>query len=206
MKLLDYKAIIFDLGGVILDLDYNKTSNAFVQLGIENFNELYSQAKQENLFDLLETGQISGQHFINKLLPLLPPGTSPNKVVHAWNQMLIAFPSEKLDLLLRLKQTGQRTFLLSNTNEIHWTQVERLLAKVTDYNLFEFFEKIYLSHEVHLRKPNKEIFEHVLLEQHLKPEEVLFIDDTIQHIEGALSMGINTFHLQNSDQFYDLFS
>lgn len=206
MKVHDYSAVIFDLGGVILDLDYNKTTQAFIDLGIENFDHLYSQANQENLFDLIETGKISGQHFINKLLQMLPPGTSANKVVHAWNAMLLHFPSRKLDLLMELKQSGKRTFLLSNTNEIHLTQVNRLLAKVSSNKLSDYFEKVYLSHEVHLRKPDRAIFEHVLEEGRLNRSDVLFIDDSIQHILGANEVGLTTFHLEDTSQFYDLFS
>jgi hypothetical protein len=81
---MNFDALIFDLGGVIINLDYKRTIHAFEQLGMEDFHTIYSQATQTNLFDDFETGKISAQRFINSLLPYLKPGTTPNKVVHAW--------------------------------------------------------------------------------------------------------------------------
>ena len=158
MKQNSFDAIIFDLGGVIINLDYQLTIEAFKKLGIDNFEEMYTQAKQNNLFDDYETGKISSQHFINSLLPFLPSGTSANKVVHAWNAMILDFPSKRLELLDQLN-SKYRVFLLSNTNDIHLQAVNRSLANTTDRKLESYFEKVYLSHEVKLRKPHKEIFE-----------------------------------------------
>ncbi len=190
-----FEAIIFDLGGVIINLDYQRTIDEFKKLGLPNFEALYTQAKQSNLFDDYETGKISSQHFVNGLLPFLPVGTSPNKVVHAWNAMILDFPIERLNLLDQLRDK-YRIFLLSNTNEIHYQAVERSLAKTTDRKLDTYFEKIYLSHDLNLRKPHLEIFDYVCVEQNLDPSKTLFIDDTIGHIEGANSYGLKTHHLQ----------
>ncbi len=189
-----FDTIIFDLGGVIINLDYQLTIEAFKKLGLENFEEMYTQAKQNNLFDDYETGKISSQHFINSLLPFLPPGTSANKVVHAWNAMILDFPKERLALLDHLK-SKYRIFLLSNTNDIHLQAVNRSLANVTDRKLESYFEKVYLSHEVKLRKPHREIFEMVCNDQNLEPTSTLFIDDTIGHVNGANSIGLQGIHL-----------
>ena len=205
MNINSIDAIIFDLGGVIINLDYQRTIDAFKSLGMSNFEEVYTQAQQSNLFDEYETGKISSQHFINQLLPFLPAGTSPNKVVHAWNEMILDFPLERLELLDQLKGT-HRVFLLSNTNELHLQSVERSLAKTTSRKLESFFEKVYLSHEVKLRKPHKEIFEQVCSEQKLNPSKTLFIDDTIGHINGAKSVGLITHHLQKEEEIIQLFS
>ena len=113
-----FDAIIFDLGGVILNIDYNLTAKAFQDLGLEDFDSIYSQATQSGLFDKLETGMISAQYFVNELLPFLPKGTIANQVVSAWNAMIIDFPKENLELIQKLK-AEKLTFLLSNTNEIH---------------------------------------------------------------------------------------
>lgn len=194
MEQNSFDAIIFDLGGVIINLDYQLTIEAFKKLGIENFEEMYTQAKQNNLFDDFETGKISSQHFINSLLPFLPSGTSANKVVHAWNAMILDFPSKRLELLDQLN-SKYRIFLLSNTNDIHLQAVNRSLANTTDRKLDSYFEKVYLSHEVKLRKPHKEIFELVCAEQNLNPAITLFIDDTIGHVNGANSIGLKGIHL-----------
>jgi putative hydrolase of the HAD superfamily len=194
MKQNSFDAIIFDLGGVIINLDYQLTIEAFKKLGIVNFEEMYTQAKQNNLFDDFETGKISSQHFINSLLPFLPSGTSANKVVHAWNAMILDFPKKRLELLDQLN-SKYRVFLLSNTNDIHLQAVNRSLANTTDRKLDTYFEKVYLSHEVKLRKPHKEIFELVCTEQNLNPETTIFIDDTIGHVNGANSIGLKGIHL-----------
>jgi len=120
----DVELILFDLGGVLIDIDYQATEDSFVQLGVQDFQQQYTQFQQNQLFDLFETGQISAQHFINKLLPITRKGSSPNEVVHAWNRMIGEFPLEKIALLERLSKQ-QRIALLSNTNELHMAQVTR---------------------------------------------------------------------------------
>ena len=204
MEKNSFDAIIFDLGGVIINLDYQLTIDAFKNLGLANFDEMYTQAKQSNLFDDFETGKISSQHFINSLLPFLPSGVSANKVVHAWNAMILDFPKERLELLDKLK-SNYRIFLLSNTNDIHLQAVKRSLANTTDRKLESYFEKVYFSHEVMLRKPHKEIFELVCNEQNLDPSRTLFIDDTIGHIDGSIKIGLKGLHLKGDNSIEKLF-
>lgn len=201
-----YDAIIFDFGGVIIDLDYNKTIEAFKKLGVTNFEELYSQAEQGELFNKIETGAISGQYFINELKKILPENISPNEVVHAWNAMILDIPIEKLALLEKLKSQNTRTFLLSNTNEIHIPYARRKLKKISEQSLEYYFEKVYFSHDVKMRKPNVEIFDFVCQQNNLNPEKTLFIDDSIQHIEGAKKSGLKTLHLKPEDDLLNYFS
>lgn len=183
--------IIFDLGGVILNIDYNLTAQAFKDLGAENFDEMYSQQKQFGLFDQLETGQISQQGFINEMLRLLPSETKPKQVIDAWNAMLLDLPKERLKKLEELKN-NYSLFLLSNTNSIHFEAFTKIIQKQHNLSSFQpYFEKLYYSHEIGLRKPNKEVFEHILDEQKLKAESTLFVDDSIQHVEGAKKAGLN---------------
>jgi len=200
-----YKNIIFDLGGVILNIDYNLTAKAFKKLGIENYNELYTQFNQISLFDDLEIGKITPNIFRTKIKELCKINISDTKIDNAWNAMLLDFPKERLDLLNKLKNK-YRLFLLSNTNEIHLIDYQKQLQdKFNINNLGEFFEKEYYSHVVGLRKPNREIFEMVLNENNLIASETLFIDDSIQHIEGAKLVGINAYHLTNGESITDLF-
>jgi putative hydrolase of the HAD superfamily len=205
MNLENIDTIIFDLGGVILNLDYQKTINAFQELGSTDFEEMYAQAQQNDLFDKYETGEISSQHFVNSLLPFVKERTSPNKVVHAWNAMILDFPLERLNLLDALKEKYS-TYLLSNTNELHLQEVKKALKKVTDRNLESYFTKAYFSHEINLRKPNKEIFDFVCLENSLQPDRTLFIDDTIGHVNGSIQSGINGVHLTKDKTLESLFA
>jgi putative hydrolase of the HAD superfamily len=202
---MDFDALIFDLGGVIINLDYNRTIHAFEALGMENFHDVYSQAAQSNLFDDLETGKISAQRFINSLLPYLKQGTTPNMAVHAWNAMILNVPEKKLDLLLSLKEKYP-VYLLSNTNELHVPVVRREWSKVTPLPMEHYFNRIFFSHEVHLRKPDRTIFDFVCREEGLQPERTLFIDDSIQHIRGATEFGLQTIHLTDPEALYQLFS
>lgn len=197
--------IVFDFGGVIINIDYELTIEAFKKLGIDNFEALYSQANQSNLFDDIETGKISPQHFINGLLDLLPSGISPNQVVHAWNAMLLDIPKDRIQLLKELS-SNYRIFLLSNTNSIHIDAALRTWNKVSDTPMESIFETIYFSHKIGMRKPNMEIFNYVCNEHRLSKDETLFIDDSIQHIEGAKKSGLQTLHLTGGLNIQDVFS
>lgn len=193
MKRANKEAIIFDLGGVVLNLDYTATERAFQALGIDDFSNLYSQAAQTGVFDDFETGKCSVPYFINKLLDFLPPGTSANQVVSAWNAMILHFPIENLQFLAELKKS-KRIFLLSNTNAIHLQAVNRALEAATgEKSLETYFEKVYLSHEIGMRKPHADIFEWVVSQNHLDPQKTVFLDDTLQHVKGAESVGIEAY-------------
>ena len=197
--------IIFDLGGVVLNLDYTRTAEAFMQLGLEDFPAMYSQASQTGLFDTYEKGLCSTPYFINSLLNYLPAGTTPNKVVAAWNAMILDFPKENLDLLMELKHS-YRTFLLSNTNDIHIQAVNRALERASgNKSLHPYFEKVYFSCEIHLRKPDTEIFKHVCEENRLDPGHTLFIDDTEQHVLGARAAGLEAYYLQKGEKLTQAF-
>lgn len=190
-----YKNIIFDLGGVILNIDYSILITAFGKLGLENFEEHYSKAQQEKFFDLYEKGLISSEEFTSRLKNHCKAGTTDKDVADAWNSMLLDLPQKRMDLLNKLNKT-HRTFLLSNTNDIHMTWIHNYLQKI--FGIADFsgcFEKVYLSFLLNTRKPEAEIFELVLRENNLIPEETLFIDDSPQHLEGAGKLGIQTYLL-----------
>lgn len=198
-------AIIFDLGGVILNIDYNRTSSAFKSIGLHNFDEKYSQAKQSKLFDNLETGKISEEDFFNELKKYFQRNISNIELENAWNAMLLDLPLERIDLLKKLSSQF-RLFLLSNTNLIHYKAYSVYLNRTFGKMIFdEIFERQYLSFEMGMRKPDLEIFQFVLNENKLNPAETLFIDDSVQHIEGAKAAGINAIHLNSGKTILDLF-
>ena len=197
--------ILFDLGGVLIDINYQATENAFIGLGVADFQHHYTQFNQDRLFDLFETGGISSQHFINKLLPIVKRGTSPNQIVHAWNAMILSFPKNKVNLLLELAKT-KRIALLSNTNELHMVQVQIEWNKACSVPFESLFEKVFLSHEICQRKPDMETFQWVCAQLNVEEASVLFIDDSPQHIEGAKNAGLKTFYYENTASFYALFS
>jgi len=193
------KNIIFDLGGVLLNIDYFLTEQAFIDLGISEFPKLYSQARQTSLFDDLETGRISGAAFKNQLTQIAGVEIETDQFEQAWNAMLLDIPNSHMDFLTDI-QSRYRIFLLSNTNAIHYASFQQSLKDTHGIDrLDSFFEKAYYSHLMGMRKPNRSTFETVLAENNLLAGETLFIDDSVQHVEGAKAAGIVTHHLQRQE-------
>ena len=188
--------LIFDLGGVIINIDYNLTALAFKHLGIKDFDVIYSKAKQDNLFDEFEKGNISNAVFRNHLKEHLPEGTSDKQIDTAWNSMLIAIPSHRVEWLQKLSKQ-YRIFLLSNTNRIHIKAFTELAENQFGKGVFEStFEQHYYSCNIGMRKPDADIFEKVLNDNQLDRTKTLFIDDSIQHIEGASKINLPAQWLQ----------
>ena len=199
------KNIIFDFGGVILNIDYTLTEIAFAKLGLKDFAGIYSQAAQKELFDDFEKGLVTPAYFRSEVKKYITQDVSDVQIDEAWNAMLLDLPEERVHLLDKLKST-HRVFLLSNTNDIHFTAFSSYMKNKFKRDIFaEAFEKYYVSHKVKMRKPDAEIFEFVVRENNLKKEETIFIDDSIQHIEGARKAGLNTLFLEKGKTILDLF-
>lgn len=204
LELEGIENIIFDLGGVVLNIDYQLTSKAFRSLGVNSFDDIYSQKKQSNLFDLFETGEISPADFLKELSYYLP-NVQEKEIKRAWNAMLLDLPIHRVNLLRALKQK-YRIFLLSNTNAIHEEAFLEIIQHSYGKNIFlELFEQVYLSHQIGLRKPDLECFSYVLESNDLNPKYTLFIDDSIQHIDGALNAGLRAYLLTSGTDISQLF-
>ena len=192
------KNILFDLGGVLLHVDYDMTIKKFKSLGIKNFHKYYCQKEQNALFDSLEVGKISFDNFIKSIKTIIP-SRSEKEIINAWNAMLIGMPKENIDLLKNISEK-YRLYLLSNTNIIHIEYINRYLFKNYQLkSLNPLFSKVYLSHEIGMRKPDISTFEWVIKDANISARETLFIEDSIQHIENAQKVGIQT-HLWKSNE------
>jgi epoxide hydrolase-like predicted phosphatase len=202
----EIEAIIFDYGGVLINIDYQATVDEFKKIGIYDFDAMYSQAEQSDLFNQIETGQITPDEFVQQLLRLLPKGTEPEQVVNAWNAIIKDVPKKSIKLLKALKQKGYKIYLLSNTNALHIEVANIEWDKVSVLKIEEIMDAVYYSHIVGLRKPDESIFEFVCTKHKLDVSKTLFIDDSIQHIEGAKKIGLQTYHLKNKEDIQDLFS
>ena len=198
------KTVIFDLGGVIYGVDYHKTINAFKALGIDRFEEIYAKAGQSDLFNDLEEGKISRAVFVERIKTLSGQDMISSQIFIAWNSMLLGFMPDALTCLKRLRGS-YRLFLLSNTNEIHIQEIENRVGAEVFSDFCALFEKVYLSHELGLRKPHPEVFTHIIEEQGLAASETLFIDDSIQHVEGAIKAGLRAYHLTDDQTIDQLF-
>jgi len=197
------KAIIFDLGAVILNINYQNTIDEFTKLGVKNASTFYSKKVQTNLFNQIEKGMISSNEFL-KALQKETKNANIIQVEQAWNAMLLDLPEERLKLIKKLKN-NHAIYLLSNTNAIHIDAFKKQLGNKKWLAFCELFDKMYLSHELGLRKPDVKIFEYILKEQKLKAEEVFFIDDSPQHIACAKKIGIHYHHLLDDEDIICLF-
>ena len=205
LTLESIKNIIFDLGGVLLNIDYKLTDEAFRKLGIDNFDEIFSKLSQSDLFDKLEKGLISYDAFRTELKKIFNKPINDFEIDNAWNALLLDFPKERIELLKKLKNKFN-IYLLSNTNEMHCKFYNnRLKAAYQIENLDALFKKTYYSHLIHLRKPDKVIYEYVLNDSHLKPAETLFIDDLLINIEAANLLGIKGYWLKEGEEVVKLF-
>jgi putative hydrolase of the HAD superfamily len=197
-------AVILDLGGVILNIDYTRTIEAFQSLGFESFDTQYSQLQQSGLFDQLEKGLISEHAFIAAVQERIPQANAP-QIIDAWNALLLDFPAGRIETVQQIASQWP-TFLLSNTNAIHYRAFNKTLKEQTGISdIKPVFKKAYLSHEIGMRKPDGEAFQLILDEQGLDPRNVLFVDDSPQHVEAARSLGLQAHHLVDPERLEDLF-
>ena len=197
------KSIIFDLGAVLLNISYQKTIEEFDKLGIKNSSTFYSKKLQTNIFNLLETGEISESDFIKEIQKQCTEATN-TQILYAWNAMLLDLPLLRVELLKQLKKDFN-LYLLSNTNSIHITEFENKIGSKQYKEFYQLFDKVYYSHKIGHRKPNAEAFQLIIEENNLIAEEILFIDDSPQHIEGAKKLGIKTYHLLDDEDVITLF-
>ncbi len=191
-----YDTILLDLGGVLIDVDYQATARAFRDLGHPDFERLYSKAQQDHLFDGFETGALSPAQFRDRIRQVLDPALSDTVIDANWNAMLGSVPPERIQLVHRLKERYQ-VLLLSNTNAIHVPAFEAIIARengITDFK--QLFHGAYYSCEIGLRKPDASSFLHVLEKHGADPARTLFIDDSIQHVVGARNAGLHAEHLE----------
>ncbi len=196
--------VILDLGGVILELDVDRTIRAFHALGFPPIESSDIILSRYPFFLDFETGKISPDEFIAQVMGISADHVTRDRVVEAWNAMILGFTAESIALLQDLRQS-YRLFLLSNTNAIHEKVYNRQLNEQHGIaNLDRIFERVYYSHRLKMRKPDPEIFKHVLRDSGLVPGESLYIDDTLLHVETARSLGMQAYHLASPQRITDV--
>ena len=199
------KNVILDFGGVLFEIDYHAPHRAFEKLGWGNFNQDYSQASQNEIYDLLETGKIEPEAFWQYLETKMP-NASRDQIADAWNSILLHPISHRISKLSLLKD-NYRTFLLSNTNAIHAPVFEDMMRKTGEWDTMEkAFEAIHYSQNLGQRKPHPATFLHVCQLHGLQPEETVFVDDSIQHVRGSQLAGLVGLHLNGETELFDLLS
>ena len=190
------KNIVFDFGCVLVDLDKQRCVEAFNSIGAHTISTYVEECRQEDLFHDLEIGHIEVDVFCNEVRRKSPACmASDEQICWAWNQLLTGIPTERVAKLHELKNRYQ-LFLLSNTNPVHWLPCSEVLEGC--------FEKVFLSYEMHLVKPSREIFERMLKEADILAGETLFIDDSKANCRAAESLGIRTMHVNHGDEWLNL--
>lgn len=198
------KNIIFDLGGVLINIDYNKTATAFTELGVTDFRKMYQQYSADELFESLETGHTSEESFYDFMTKKGLKALKPLQVQEAWNAMLMDFRVESFKFLETLKKK-YNLYLLSNTNVIHKGAFDKIFTAQTGFaSMDSYFTKAWYSHMIGLRKPNENIYRFVLNDAGIVAEETLFIDDSINNIEVAAKIGIKTHLMLPGEKIEDL--
>ena len=196
--------IIFDLGGIFIEIHFSKTEKAFTSLGVANWSQFYSQSTASTLFENLETGKISPEQFYEGFRKESGVKLTDEQIRDAWNAMLGVFPVERLKWLKEVRKR-YNIYLYSNTNLIHYAAFQKIFSKCTgEQNFDDYFIKAHYSHELGLRKPYAESFGKVLEIEKLKADETLFIDDTAKNVEGAQEVGLQTILLLPPKTVLDL--
>jgi len=191
------KNIIFDLGGVLLDVNYQLTEAAFSQIGIEDYKSYFKQDYSAELFENLEKGTITPSSFYDEFRTLFGTTHSNEDIRHAWNAMLGNFIPDNMQIL-KNSTKNYKVYLFSNTNQIHYECFRDIYLKQFGNNDFDsHFIKAYYSQICGWRKPTPQSYTNLLEAEGLTASETLFIDDTEKNIIGANEAGLKTFHLKH---------
>ena len=193
-------AVIFDFGGVLLNLDLDSTAQAFFNLGIPDFKKIFTLYHASPVFIDLEIGKIDPKTFAQGIIREIGHPVSEQEIFDAWNTILGDYRQESLAFVEKLR--GQMpVYLYSNTNIIHYEVFQQKIAETTPYkHLNDLFKRAYYSHEMGLRKPHAEGYLHILAQEGLNAANTLFVDDNIDNIKGAEAVGLKTHHLQSEER------
>jgi glucose-1-phosphatase len=196
--------IIFDLGAVIINIDFQYTFEAFAKLAGTDILSIIKRFEEKKIFLKYETGELTDKELRDLIRLEFGSHLSDPKIDGAWNALLQDIPLERINLLQQLRKK-YNLYLLSNTNPIHIRQVNEILYDTCGLkDLHTLFDKVYFSYEMRLAKPSVTIYKQVLKEQGLKAEETLFLDDNKDNIEGAKKTGIKTILVEAPNSIIEL--
>ena len=201
---MQYKNIIFDLGNVLVKLNPEGCIGAFKAIGMGELVDSNPQSEGMKLMSKLGVGMITTEEFCEAARKLTGTDVTNEEIIDAANKMLVVIPDEKKKRLLQLKKAGYRLFLLSNTIDVHWDYCVEHLFPYLNHGVEDYFEYCFLSQRMHLAKPNACIYEEVIRQANIHPDETLFIDDLKENCEAAEKLGIHTFQNVKFDDWLAL--
>ena len=200
---LNFKNILFDLGGVILDINVQATLKGFYDLGFPAELMQFPQSMTTDLFFKYETGVLDTDQFRDAIRESAGVEMSDGAFDEAWNAMLVRIPEERTALLKRLSERFP-LYMLSNTSSLHVTVFEQMYINVAGISMHDVFKKIYYSHEIGWLKPDHEAWEYVIRDAGIKPEETLFLDDNIHNIKASQELGFHAIHIHERTNLMNL--
>lgn len=200
---VNFKNILFDLGGVILDINIQATLKRFYELGFPPELLQYPESMQTDVFFKYQTGKLDTEEFRNEIRRSTCVEMGDEEFDEAWNAMLVGIPRERTRLLKVLSKR-YKLYMLSNTSEMHVKVFEKMYFDVAGESMHDVFEKIYYSHEIGLHKPDREAWEYVIKDAAILPEETLFLDDTIYNIKASKELGFQAIHIHERTTLMNL--
>lgn len=205
MKSKGIKNLLIDLGGVLINLDRRRCIENFQKLGLGNVEELLDFTNPDGLLMQQEKGLITPAEFRNGVRDMIGKLVSDKQIDAAWNSFLVDIPTQKLDLLLKLRE-NYVVYLVSNTNETHWKCACKHFFPYRTFRVEDYFEKAYLSFEMNMAKPEPEIFNAIIEDAGIEPEETLFIDDSEINCQAARKLGFSTYTAKAGEDWSHLFN
>lgn len=208
------ETIIFDLGGVIADLKTKEAFRAFAEKGMPIPRSLYDHSGVLNgvpsdipmlsMIHRMDVGEITGHEFLTTVQSQCNPGTTYEELLHAYND-LIEVPRHRLEMLCELRET-HKVFLLSNIGDLHWEKFREVCSE-SGISVDDCFDRMYLSYQLKMAKPDPRIFEYLISDSDIDPHTAIYIDDFIDNIRAGEAVGLNTFHIEGNtldDRIADL--
>jgi FMN phosphatase YigB (HAD superfamily) len=197
------KNILFDLGGVILDINVNATHQKFYELGLPSMFMQYPENRLTDLFYKYETGKLSTKAYYDEVRRVSGLDLSDDSINVAWNAMLVGIPVQRTALLNRLRER-YRLYMLSNTSPLHAAVFEKMYLDAAGVSMHQVFDRIYYSFEIGHHKPDRAAWEYVIRDAAILPEETLFLDDNIQNIKASQELGFQAIHIHERTTLTDL--
>lgn len=198
------KNIIFDLGGVLLNIDPKKTIEAFGRLGMKQLIGDKGLSYDHDIFYLMEQGKVTPEEFRNGVRQLIPAEVTDDQIDAAWTAMLLDFPANRVELVKNLRNK-YKIYLFSNTNAIHVAKYQANFKSQHGFDVSSLFEIDFYSNEIGYRKPSPESFQEIIRLSEINPEESIFIDDSLPNVEAAIGCGLKGYWLEPGQKIEEVF-
>jgi glucose-1-phosphatase len=200
------KNIFFDLGNVLLNLDFDASIEAFRKLGMDEQVVDKQQAYADPVFYELETGRTTPAKFRERIRQIVNnPDATDQQIDDAWCAMILDIPARRVEVIQKLSKK-YKVYLFSNTNQIHISRLHSEFKAAHGIEFPSLFVKDYYSHEINERKPDLSSYRKVIELAGVEASQSLFIDDLEKNIHGAQQAGMKTIWLNHGEEIGDVLS